>query len=329
MKIQAWSSVAFGMAGFCASISIAAAAYPTGPVTTVVSFPPGNSADLVGRTITQKLQDSLGQSFIVDNKGGAGGTIGIEYVTRAKPDGYTISITSLSPISVIPAVKKVPYDPVKQLVPISLLAQGPMVVVVDKNSPFNTLQELIDYAKANPGKLNYGSLGPGTISQMTTELFKSAAGIDLTEIPYKGSAQALTDLIGGQIQVLFDGNASAMRQMEAGTVKGLAVTIPKRSPLMPDTPSIAETNIPGLQNFQSQGWMGAFAPAGTPPEVIAILHKEMQKALKSPDVIERFAASGLQAVGSNDPKDFARFVETDFNRWSSAAEMLGLRSALK
>ncbi|MBB5216552.1 Bug family tripartite tricarboxylate transporter substrate binding protein [Parapusillimonas granuli] len=329
MQAKAWRSAAVGLAGLCTSFSIAAAAYPAGPVSTVISFPPGNSADLVGRTIAQKLQDALGQPFVVDNKGGAGGIIGIEYVTRAKPDGYTITVTSLSPVSVIPAVKKVPYDPVKQLAPISLLAQGPMVIVVRKDSPFNTLQELIDHARANPGKLNYGSLGPGTISQMTTELFKSAAGIELTEIPYKGSAQALTDLIGGQIQVLFDGMASAMRQIDAGTVKGLAVTIPQRSPMMPDTPSIAETGIPGLKDFQSQGWMGAFAPAGTPPEVIARLHKEMQDALKSPDVIERFAASGLLAVGSDTPADFARFVEADFNRWSSAAQMLGLRPTEK
>lgn len=325
MNFRQWVYGSIAVAGLGVALTATAAGYPDRPVTALVTFPPGNSADLVGRTIAQKLQESLGQPFIVDNKGGAGGTIGMDQLVRSKPDGYTISITSLSPVSVIPVVKKVPYDPVTQLVPISLLAQGPMVIVVSKNSPFNTIQELIDYAKANPGKLNYGSLGPGTISQLTTEQFKSAAQIDLTEIPYKGSAQALTDLIGDHIQVLFDGNASAMRQMEAGTVKGLAVTIPKRSPLMPDTPSLSETNIAGLKDFQSQGWMGAFAPVGTPPEAIAVLHKEMQKALKSQDVIDRFAASGLQAVGSDTPENFRVFVENDFNRWKAAAKMLGLQ----
>lgn len=301
-----------------------AADYPKGPVSMVISFPPGNSADMVGRTLAQHLETSLKTPVVVENKGGAGGVIGMDYVVRAKPDGQTIAVTSLSPVSVIPAVKKLPYDPATQLVPLSLLAQGPMVIVVPKNSPFNTLQELIDYAKANPGKLNYGSLGPGTISQMTTELFAAAAGIDLTEIPYKGSAQALTDMIGGQIDLLFDGNASAMRQIEAGTVKGLAVTIPKRSPFMPDTPAISETPIPGLQDFSSQGWMGAFAPAGTPPDVVARLHKEIQNALQTKEVIDRYAASGLLAVGSETPQAFAEFVERDRNRWQGAAKMLGL-----
>lgn len=295
-----------------------------GPLNVVVTFPPGNSADLVARTVAHQIEKTLKVPLIVENKGGAGGIIGIKYLTRSAPDGKTITITSLSPVSVMPAVKKLPYDPVRQLAPISLLAQGPMVIVVAKNSPFNTLQDLIDYAKAHPGKLNFGSLGRGTISQLTTELFASAAGIKLTEVPYKGSGQALTDLIGGQIDLLFDGNASAMRQIDGGKVKGLAVTIPKRYPMMPNVPAISETPIKGLQDFESQGWMGAFAPAGTPPEVIAKLHDEMQEALKQPQVIQRFKASGLMAVGSDTPADFAKFVEKDRNRWASAAKLLGL-----
>ncbi|NLY63545.1 MAG: tripartite tricarboxylate transporter substrate binding protein [Alcaligenaceae bacterium] len=325
MNFSKWVKYGFTTTALCALINTAVAAYPERQVTTLITFPPGNSADLVGRTMAQKLQESLGQAFVVDNKGGAGGTIGIEHLTRSKADGYTFTITSLSPVSIIPVTKKVSYDPIKDLVPISLLAQGPMVIVVHKDSPFNTIQEVIDYARANPGKLNYGSLGAGTISQLTTELFKEATQTDIKEIPYKGSAQALSDLIGGRIQLLFDGNASAIRQMEAGTVKGLAVTIPQRSPLMPDTPSLAETNIAGLKNFTSQGWMGAFAPAGTPPEVIKVLHEKMQDALKAPEVVERFNASGLQAIGSATPRDFAGFVQEDLNRWQSAAKMLNLK----
>lgn len=325
MALKTWIRSACATLVMGAALTAHAADYPTGPINMIVSFPPGNSADLVARTLAQQLEPRLGTSIVVENKGGAGGVIGMEYVTRARPDGHTFAVTSLSPVSVLPAVRKLPYDPETQLVPISLLAQGPMVIVVSKNSPFNTLQELIDYAKANPGKLNYGSLGPGTISQMTTELFAAAADIEIEEIPYKGSAQALTDLIGGQIDLLFDGNASAMQQIKADTVKGLAVTIPQRSPFMPDTPAIAETPIAGLQNFESQGWMGAFAPAGTPPEVIDRLHKEIQDVLKTPEVAERYAASGLLAVGSETLDDFKGFVHRDRERWKSAAKMLGLQ----
>ncbi len=325
MSLTSWMRLAAAVVAVSASFAVRADNYPNGPIHMIISFPPGNSADYVGRVLAKELEPRLGVPIVVENKGGAGGVIGMEYVARAKQDGQTIAVTSLSPVTVLPAVKKLTYNPDADLVPISLLAQGPMVVVVRKDSPFNTLQELIDYAKANPGKINYGSLGPGTISQMTTELFAAAAGIKLTEIPYKGSAQALTDLIGGQIDVLFDGNASAMRQIDAGTVKGLAVTIPKRSPMMPDTPSIAETPIPGLQNFESQGWMGVFAPVGTPPEVVERLHKEIQEVLASKGVIDNYAAAGLLAIGSETPQAFADFVARDRKRWQTAADMLGLQ----
>ena len=241
MKLNHWMGGLFMVASLGAVVPAQAAGYPDKPVNVVITFPPGNSADLVGRTLAEELGKKFQQSFIVDNKGGAGGIIGIDHVIRAPADGYTITVTSLSPITVVPAVQKVSYDPFKQLKPISLLAQGPMVIVVKKDSPFNTIQELIAYAKAHPGKLNYGSLGSGTISQLTTEMFKAGAQVSLTEIPYKGSAQAMMDVIGGRIDILFDGNASAMAQMKAGTVKALAVTTPQRSPLMPDTPALSET----------------------------------------------------------------------------------------
>lgn len=299
--------------------------YPHKPVSVIVTFPPGNSADLVGRSIAEELRKKFQQAFVVDNRGGAGGIIGIDYVARAAADGYTITVTSLSPVTVIPVTQKVSYDPFKQLKPISLLAQGPMVVVVRKASPFNTIQDLIAYAKTHPGKLNYGSLGNGTISQLTTEMFKAGAGLNLTEIPYKGSNQAMTDLIGGQIDVLFDGNASAMAQMKAGTVKALAVTTPQRSPLMPSVPSLTETGIPGLKNFQSIGWMGAFSPAGTPQAVVQKLHAAIQEALGVPEVVERFHAAGLQATGSESPAAFEEFVRADYERWRGVARMVGLQ----
>lgn len=327
MKLKHWMGGLLAVASLGAMLPATAAGYPEKPVNVVITFPPGNSADLVGRTVAEELAKSLGQPFVVDNKGGAGGVIGVDYVVRAPADGYTITVTSLSPISVIPVVQKVSYDPFRQLKPISLLAQGPMVIVVKKDSPFNSVQDLIAYAKAHPGKLNYGSLGNGTISQLTTEMFKGAANINLTEIPYKGSAQAMMDLIGGRIDILFDGNASAMAQMKAGTVKALAVTTPQRSPLMPDTPSIAETGLPGLKDFQSRGWMGAFAPAGTPQAVIDKLHGALQEALKSPKVVERFNNSGLQATGSETPAAFAQFVQNDYDRWNAAARAAGLEKS--
>lgn len=299
--------------------------WPSKPIKLVVCFPPGNAADVFARSVGPLLSEKLGQPVVVENRAGAGGVIGVDAVAKATGDGHTIGVCSLSPITIIPAVRKqMPYDASKDLAPIILTNRGPMVLVVKKNSPFNSLQELIQHAKANPGKLSYASLGPGTISQMSTEAFKLASGTNLAEVSYKGSGQALTDLIGGHVDVMLDGAASAATQIAAGTVKALAVTTLKRSALLPDVPAMNESNLPGLKGFDFFGWVGFFAPAGTSTEVVNRLNKEIAQALKNPQVIQRAHATAQEIVDPNTSSQFRDFIQADAARWSSLARKLNI-----
>jgi tripartite-type tricarboxylate transporter receptor subunit TctC len=300
-------------------------AWPTKPIKLVVCFPPGNAADVFARSVGPLLAERLGQSVVVENRGGAGGVIGVDAVVKSPNDGHTIGVCSLSPITIIPAIRKqMPYDAQQDLAPIILSNRGPMVLVVKKDSPFNTLTDLIQHAKAHPGKLSYASLGPGTISQMSTEAFKMAAGIQLTEVSYKGSSQALTDLVGGHVDVMLDGAASAVTQMAAGTVKALAVTTFKRSIYLPDVPAMNESTLPGLKGFDFFGWVGFFAPAGTPPDVVSRLNKEIAQALKHSQVMQRAQATGQEIVEPNTPEQFRDFMKADAARWYSLARKLNI-----
>jgi tripartite-type tricarboxylate transporter receptor subunit TctC len=302
-----------------------AATWPSKPVRFVVCFPPGNSADVFARAVSPMLTEKLGQPVVVDNRAGASGMIGVETVAKAAPDGYTIGVCSLSPITILPAVRhQMPYDVERDLASIILSNTGSMVLVVKKDSPFNTLSDLVDYAKAHPGKLTYGSLGPGTISQMTTEAFKMAAVIDLTEVGYKGAALAMTDLIGGHIDLMLDSGSSALAQMTAGTVKALAISSQKRTPLMPEVPTMSESHIKGLESFDFFGWVGFFAPAGTPPEIVDRLNKEIAEILKTPDVEQRARATGQEIPAANSPEQFRAFIRADYARWSNIARKLKL-----
>ncbi len=302
-----------------------AATWPEKTVKFVVCFPPGNAADVFARSVSPELSERLGQSFVVDNRAGAGGLIGMEATAKARPDGYSVGVCSLSPITILPAVRKnMPYDVEHDLIPVVLSNKGPMVLVVKKDSPFNTLDELIAYAKQNPGKLTYASLGPGTISQMSTEAFKMAAGIDMMEISYKGSGSALTDLIGGRINVMLDGAATAMAQMAAGTVKALAVTTLKRSPLLPQVPAMSESDIRGLEGFDFFGWVGFFVPTGTPSAIVQKLNKEIAQTLKLLVVQQRANATGQEIAEPNTPEQFRDFIRKDHARWAAIAQKLKL-----
>lgn len=311
---------------FCLGAPLVAGAngWPNKPIKLVVCFPPGNAADVMARSVGPLLSAKLNQPVVVENKAGAGGMIGVESVIRAN-DEHTFGVCSLSPLTILPAVRKtMPYDVTKDVAPIVLSNTGPMVLLVNKKSPLNSMEDLIRYAKANPGKLTYGSLGPGTISQMSMDAFKLATQTELVEISYKGSGQALTDLIAGHVDVMLDGAASASTQITAGTLKALAVTTEKRVTLLPQVPTMRESNIPGLSGFNYFGWVGFFAPSRTSPDVVKKLNQEISEILKTKQVHERALATGQEIPAPNSPEQFRQFMKDDYARWSQIAKQIKL-----
>ena len=240
-------------------------AFPNKAVRIVVPFPPGNASDVAARALSDKLSQRLGQPVIIDNKAGAAGALGADFVAKAAPDGYTLMITSLSPMVISPHInKKLPYDALKDFVPVARIGYTSMIMVVPTNFPVNTVPELLAYAKNNPGKLNYASVGAGTLSMLTMEVFKKSTNSDIMHVPYKGSAQAMTDLIGGTIPLMVDGMTSSYSHVKAGKLKALAVFASKRTELAPEIPTLRETGIPSLFDVTVDGWTGIFAPQGTP-----------------------------------------------------------------
>lgn len=304
----------------CSVTTVYAADYPTRPVSIVVPFSPGGATDTLARLLAERMTDKLGQSVVVENKPGAGTMIASNYVARAKPDGYTL-LMAASSLGIAPSVyAKVDYDPIKDFTPISLIASVVHVLTVNPELPVKTVRELIDYAKANPGKLSYGSVGVGTSTHLEAEMFKNMADIDIAEIPYKGSAPALTDLVSGRIQVMFDAWASTRGFAQDNRVRVLAVTTDKPSPSVPGTPSISR-DLPG---FAAMPWLGLVAPAGTPPNVVNTLYKALDDIVKEPAVVERFQALGLDVIGS-DPKAFAQFIKEDIDTWGAVAKQGNIR----
>ena len=301
---------------------VSAQTWPTKPIKIVLGFPPGGATDILSRDFAAKLGDELKQQVIIENKPGAGGTIGADIVAKAVPDGYTLTIgTSSNHAIAVSLYKKLPYDPVKDFAPITMLAVSQNVVVINADVPANNIRELVAYAKANPGKLNFGSSGNGTISHLTGEMFNTLNGTQITHIPYKGSAFVFPDLLSGQISVMYDSTISIGSMVKSGKVKALAVTGAKRSVLVPDLPTVAESGNPG---FESTNWFGFFAPAATPKDILARLNAAAVKVLAAPDLQARFAMQGAEVV-ANSPGDALNMVKADIVKWAEVAKRSGAK----
>ena len=284
--------------------------WPEKPVRMVVPFAPGGGTDILARIIAPRLSQEFGQQFIVDNRGGAGGTIGTEIVVRADPDGYTISLVASS-YATAPVLYKLPYDPIKGIAPISLTDTGPFILAVNPSVKAANMKELIALARAKPGSLNYGSSGTGGTMHLAGELFGQMTGTDSVHVPYKGTGPAVIDLIGGQIQFIFANGPSVLPHVKAGKLRAVAVTTQRRSPAMPDLPTVGES-VPG---YLATSWHGMLAPAGTPRAIVSRLNQALAHVLKQPNVQEVLHSQGLEPTHST-PEEFSRMIAEDIARWS-------------
>lgn len=296
--------------------------YPSKPVTIVVPFSPGGATDIMARTLAERLNKRLGQPVIVENKPGAGTMIASEHVAKAVPDGHTLLLAASS-LGIAPALySNVKYDPVKDFTPVSLVASVVHVLSVHPSVPARNVAELIAWLKANPTKANYGSVGAGTSTHLESELFKTMAGVRIEHVPYKGSAPALVDLVGGNLQVMFDAWASSGAFIKDNKIRLLAVTTAQRSKLLPDVPTVAESGLPG---YEAMPWLGFVAPAGTPAPVVGKFHAELMEVLKEPEVQEKFSALGLDIIG-NSPQAFAEFIQRDIVKWAKVVKDSGAKA---
>lgn len=309
--------------GLLAAMNVASAQnYPARPVRFIVPFAPGGNTDVQGRLIAQKLTDSLGQQFVVDNRGGAGGTLGVDLAAKAPPDGYTIVLASFGNILVGPALyKNLPYDPAKDLAPVILVSTPPGLMVVNPGVPAKSVKELIAFAHTNPGKLNYGSAGNGVWNHLFGELFKTMARIEMTHIPYKGTNPAITDLLGAQIQLVFSPFPTALPHVKSGRLRVLAVTDEKRSPVLPSVPTVAESGLPG---YTAASWFAVLAPAGTPKAIVDKLNAEINRIFTLPEVKAAFAADGTEPVGGT-PDQAAQSIRTGMAKWGKLVRDLNLQ----
>jgi tripartite-type tricarboxylate transporter receptor subunit TctC len=289
----------------------AQAPWPSAPIRLIVPFAPGGSNDNISRALADKLGARLGQTVVIDNRGGAGGTIGTDMVAKAAPDGYTLLFASTSITTNAASGKKLPYDPATDLAPIGLIGAGPFAVVVSNEFKVKTLREFIDAARAKPKTITYGSAGIGGLNHLGTELLASAAKIELVHVPYKGIGPAFTDILGGNLQMVLPSLASVTPQLKAGRMRGLAVTSAQRSPLLPDLPTVAEAGVPG---FQLEVWWGLLAPARTPPAVINRINAELNAVLGQPEVREILAREGATPKPGT-PDQFGTLIRSELTRW--------------
>lgn len=299
----------------------AGALYPDKPIRVVVVYPPGGGIDILARALGQKLADVWGPPIIVDNRPGAGTTIGAAIVAKAPADGYTLLMTDVS-FAITPALyAQLPYDATKDFAPVSLLNLVPDIMVVHPALPVNSVRELIAYAKANPGKVLYASAGNGTLNHLAPEIFKTMAGIDLVHVPYKGAVAALSDVISGRDQLYIGALVSTVPQIKSGRLRALAVTGKTRAAAFPDLPTIAESGLPG---YDVSAWYGMLAPAGTPRAIIDKLNQEVRRVLQTPELLQRLAADGSEPVGSS-PEEFRRFIQAEIEKWGRAVKAAGAK----
>ena len=319
--LRAMALVFSGLMAVASTGAQAQGNYPDKTVRIVVGFSAGGTTDVVARILAKELTDELGQSFVVENKPGAGSNIGVESVVRAPADGYTLLMMAVTSAINQTLYPKLRFDITKDLAPIALAAKVPNVLVVNPGVPVNTVQELIEYGKKNPGKLNFASSGSGTSIHMAGELFKLQTKLDVAHIPYKGSSPALTDLIGGQVQYMFDNMPSAWPQVQAGKLRALAVTTPTRSPAAPNLPTMQES---GFKGFDVSSWFGLMAPAGTPAPIIDKLNSAVLKALAKPDVQKRMMELGAEPQKTT-PAEFGAFIKKEVDTWGPVVKASGAK----
>ena len=313
MKRRALVLTLTGLLAACGlgSAGAQAPAYPGKPIRLVVPFPAGGATDIFARTLSQKLAEKIGATLVVDNKPGAGGTLGSDMVAKAAPDGYTLLLATSSTHSIGPNLNpKMPYDAVRDFTPIGQVGLAPSIMLVPNSSPAHTVQEWIDYARKNPGRLNYASSGNGTIVQLTAELFKAQAGLFVVHIPYKGTALAMPDLISGKVDVLFDSLPTGLPHVRDGRLRALGVTTAQRTPLAPGVPSISEV-LPG---YESTTWFGLFGPQGLRPELVSRINTAANQALKDPEVAEKLQRLGIEALGGT-PAQFTTMLASESAKW--------------
>jgi tripartite-type tricarboxylate transporter receptor subunit TctC len=320
MKIAVLATVAGAVSAALPHVALAQS-YPDKPVRMLVPFPAGAGVDIVARMIAAPLAESWGQAVVIDNRPGAGGTIACELAAKAAPDGHTLLLGNVSTFAMAPSLyKKVNYDPVKSFAPITLVNTSANVLVVHPAVAATSVQALIALAKAKPGQINYASAGSGTSPHLAAELFKSMAAVNLVHVPYKGSPQALTDLLGGQTQLMFASLVSALPHVRQNRLRALGVTTLRRAAALPEIPAINEA---GLRGYDVSVWQGMVAPAGTPPAVIAQLNRQIAAILQSPDLRERLAAQGLEAV-TNSPLEFGSYIAAEAGKWAAVIRQAGV-----
>ena len=312
----------FACAALAASALANAQPYPAKTIKIVVPFAVGGIADTFGRVLAQKMSEAWGQPVVVENKTGAGGNIGADLVAKSPPDGYTLVVGNIGSHAVNPfLVKNMPFDPLRDFTPVAHMLDAEGLLVVHPSLPVRTIPELVAYAKANPGKLSYASGGIGTTSHLAGELFKSMAGIDMVHVPYKGNSPAITDVMGNQAQMIFATMPTVIQQAKAGRLRAIATLGTTRTPALPDTPTIGES-LPG---FEVANWIGLFAPAGTPHEIVAKLNAEVQKVMRSPDVEKRLETEGAKFIPTT-PESFAAFQRAESEKWAKAIREAGIKT---
>jgi tripartite-type tricarboxylate transporter receptor subunit TctC len=313
---------ACALAALAISASAQAQVYPAKPIRMIVAYPPGGGTDIVGRMVAQKLGETLGQSVLVENRGGASGNLGTELAARAAPDGYTILMGNVAPNAInVSLFKNLPFDPVADFVPVSLVASTPNILVVHPSIPARTVKEVIALAKAKPGTLNFASAGVGSSSHLAGELFRILAGADIVHVPYEGAGPAIVDVLSGQVQLYFATMPAAMPHVKSGKLAAVAVTSSRRSRALPDLPAIAEAGVPG---YEASTWYGVLAPARTPAAVIARLHENIVRILAVSETRARLADQGFETVG-NSPEEFGASIKSEIAKWGKVIGDAGIR----
>jgi tripartite-type tricarboxylate transporter receptor subunit TctC len=296
--------------------------YPSKPIRLIVPFPPGGAVDFYARVVQQPLSDALGTTVVIENKAGASGMVGIDAVAKAPPDGYTLGLGNIASLAINAGIyDRMPYDPAKELTPITHTIDVNYALVVHPSVPARTVSELVAYAKANPGKVAYGSAGSGSLPHLAMESFKAATGTEIVHVPYKGGGPMVTDLLGGTVQVVIADQANLMPHVKSGKLRAIAVASPTRSPQYPDLPTIGDT-LPG---FQAVAWNGLVGPAGLPPDIVAKLHAAVVKVMAQPDVTAKLNGGGLDVVGDM-PDEFGRFIRSEIAKWSAIAKKVGAKA---